>query len=77
MEKPPCVELGKPLNWCARALRDQQIEGRTYLPAEGWNGWRIVQDRIIGPRGINVRRRTLQALWRPDGMPERRKQRAS
>ncbi|WP_379989191.1 hypothetical protein [Dokdonella soli] len=34
MDKPPCVELGKPMNWCARALKEQQIEGRLVFSAE-------------------------------------------
>lgn len=72
MSPPPCVELGKPMNWCARALREQQIEGRIVLPVEWWNGWRIVRDRIVGPGGISFHRRTLEALWRLDRIRHRR-----
>lgn len=77
MEKPPCVELGSPMNWCARALRTERIEGRIILPEEWWKGWRVVKDRIIGPGGITFHRRTLEALWRLDGVRQRRDRRRS
>lgn len=63
MDKPPCVELGKPMNWCARALREQHVEGRIDLPAD-WKGWKIRGDRLIGPGGIVYGPRTLTALWK-------------
>ena len=71
MDKPPCVELGRPMNWCARALKEQQVEGRIDLPREWWNGWKISKDWIKGPGGIRFHRRQLEALWRLGGMRER------
>lgn len=76
MEKPPCVKLGKPMNWCAHALREEGIEGRIIRPEEWWKGWRLVKDRIVGPGGITFHRRTLEALWRLGGMRERQRQRS-
>lgn len=52
MEQPPCVEIGSPMNWCARALNDQQQYGKLLLPAEWWKGWKIQQGKLIGPGGM-------------------------
>lgn len=75
MDKPPCGEPGAPLNWCARALWNERIEGRMSLPEEWWKGWRVVKDRIIGPGGITYHRSQLEVLWRLDGMRERQRRR--
>lgn len=71
MEKPPCVRQREPMNWCARALYEQQIDGRIDLPREWWKGWKIVKDSIRGPGGIRFHRRQLEALWRLGRMRER------
>jgi hypothetical protein len=70
MEKPPCVELGKPMNWCARVLRAEHIDGRLELPSEWWNGWRIVKNRLIGPGGMTFDSKTLIMLWRSSRLRE-------
>lgn len=67
MEKPPCVEIGRPLNWCARSLHEQQIQGRMSLPAEWWPGWKIQQGKLIGPGGMRFTPAMLSALWRLNG----------
>lgn len=72
MDKPPCVEPRKPMNWCARALYDQQIEGRLVLPAEWWKGWRISKGNLIGPGGMKFTSRQLTALWRLERLRQRR-----
>jgi hypothetical protein len=77
MDQPPCVELGKPMNWCARALREQQIEGRLLLPAEWWKGWKIHRGNLIGPGGMTFDPRLLTALWRAGRLNERRRRRSA
>lgn len=77
MDKPPCVELGRAMNWCARALHRQQQQGSIELPAEWWNGWKITKDRLIGPGGMTFNTRTLAALWRLARLGERKRLRAS
>lgn len=72
MDKPPCVEPRKPMNWCARQVYESAVQGRMILPREWWPGWRIMQDRIVGPGGISFNRRKLEALWRLERMRDRR-----
>lgn len=62
--KPPCVEVGTPLNFCARAVHAQKIEGRIELPPEFWLGWRLRGKRLIGPGGMTFTPATLAAAWR-------------
>jgi len=64
MEKPPCVEIGRPLNWCARALQEQQVYGKIDLPVDGWKGWRIRGERLLGPGGMSFSASMLSAFWR-------------
>lgn len=73
--KPPCVEPGKPLNWCARALHEREIEGRLELPPEWWKGWRVCKDRLIGPGGMTFRPNLLVALYRLERLRNREKRR--
>jgi hypothetical protein len=70
MEKPPCVELRSPLNWCAQGFREQYVEGRLPLPAEWWNGWKINKGHLIGPGGMKFDARTLTVLWRAGRLAE-------
>jgi hypothetical protein len=64
MDRPPCVELGKPLNWCAAALKRQQIEGVILLPSEWWFGWQIRRGWLHGPGGMRFTPQVLAAVWR-------------
>jgi hypothetical protein len=72
MDKPPCVELGKPMNWCARSLREQQVDGRITLPADWWSGWKIIKGTLVGPGGMRFNSRQLSALWRLWNLQSRR-----
>lgn len=73
MDKPPCVERGKPFNWCARDRFHEQIEGRILLPNDWWKGWRISKGHLIGPGGMRFTPRLLMALHRLERLRERRR----
>lgn len=64
MNAPPCVKPGEKPNACAIALYLQEIERRIDLPSEGWNGWKIRGDWLIGPGGMKFNARSLRAAWR-------------
>jgi fructose 1,6-bisphosphatase len=66
MDKPPCVEPRVPLNWCARMLKAQQVDGTIDLPAEWWNGWKIQRGKLIGPGGMRFTPQFLSAMWRAE-----------
>jgi hypothetical protein len=76
MDRPPCVEIRKPLNWCAAALKRQQIDGHLPLPQEWWKGWKIERGRLIGPGGMNFTPNLLSAIWRASRLRERQRRRS-
>lgn len=71
MDKPPCTKPGTPMNWCARNLRNERIEGRMTLPTEWWNGWRICKGKLIGPGGMTFTPQLLGALHRLENLRAR------
>jgi hypothetical protein len=75
MDKPHCVELGKPMNWCARALRAQHVDGCIQLSGE-WQGWTIRGGKLNDPGGMTFSARILTALWRAGRLADRMRRRA-
>ena len=61
---PPCLEAGRPMNPCARALKLQTVEGRQDLAGEWWNGWKLRGPWLVGPGGMKFNARSLAAAWR-------------
>lgn len=66
MDKPPCVELGREMNYCARSLHRAHVEGHVDLPTQWWKGWRVIKGKLIGPGGLNFTPDLLRALWREE-----------
>lgn len=64
MKPPPCVEIGRPLNPCARAMQMERVEGRVDLPQEHWFKWKIRGQYLVGPGGMRFTSATLAAAWR-------------
>ena len=67
MDFPPCCPDGRVTNSCAATVYRQRVEGFIRL-AGPWTGWRIQDNKLIGPNGLRFTPQTLANVWRSAGM---------
>lgn len=70
LNAPPCVELGKPLNWCARQKTAVDLYGRFSLGG-AWTGWRICGAELVSPDGKRMNSEKLRGVFLKAGAVNR------
>lgn len=65
-DAPPCVKIGEPMNWCARAVFGERVLGNITL-FDSWAKWRFVGADLVSPDGFKISAHRLQSLLLTEG----------
>lgn len=65
-DAPPCVKIGEPMNWCARAVFGERVLGNIQLVGD-WKRWRFVGNDLVSPDGYRISAQRLEVLLYTSG----------
>lgn len=61
IDAPPCVQLGQPMNHCARAQYSERILGNIALVGD-WKDWRFKGRDLVSPDGHRISPERLRGV---------------
>lgn len=72
IDAPPCIQLGQPMNHCAKRRYDEQILGNIALFGD-WSKWRFAGRDLVTPDGLRISPQRLRNILMAENLRNRSK----